>query len=339
MEHWFWRRAGMRAGLAFGAATGSSLLADNKRMDPVMSALVRFVRRQPPKPQPIERTRVEYAQLLTLAGLRGDPGATAAPLAIPGLPPGREYKPQKREIGREAGRAPVGTLLYFFGGGFIMGEPRLRDGVCRRIAARTGLRVLAPGYRLAPEHPFPAGHDDARTALDWVRAQGWAGPLLVGGDSAGANLAASLAREGGVDGQVLIYPVVDMEETDPEQGAGDYPSLATFAEGYLLTADAMRAIAASMFPPGTDRTDPRLSPIRADLSRAAPALVTVAGFDPLRDQGTAYAAALRRAGVRVTLIEEDALVHGYADFAGMVPEARRAVDRLIAGIGEMAGAG
>ncbi len=324
MEHRFWQRAGMRAGLAFGAATGGSLLADNKRMDPVMSALVRFVRRQPPKPQPIERTRTEYAQLLTLAGLRGDPGATAAPLAIPGLPPGREYGPH--------GRAPAGTLLYFFGGGFIMGEPRLRDGVCRRIAARTGLRVLASGYRLAPEHPFPAGHDDARTALGWVRAQGWAGPLLAGGDSAGANLAASLAREGGVDGQVLIYPVVDMEETDPEHGAGDYPSLATFAEGYLLTAEAMRAIAASMFPPGTDRTDPRLSPIRADLSRAAPALVTVAGFDPLRDQGTAYAAALKRAGVRVALIEENALVHGYADFAGMVPEARRAVDRLIAGI-------
>jgi acetyl esterase len=328
MEHWFWQRAGMRAGLAFGAATGGSLVADNRRMDPVMSALVRFVRRQPPKPQPIERTRADYAQLLALAGLRGGSGATAAPLAIPGLPPGREHMPH----GRAAGRAPVGTLLYFFGGGFIMGSPSLRDGVCRRIAARTGLRVLAPGYRLAPEHPFPAAHDDARAALDWVRRQGWAGPLLVGGDSAGANLAASLAREGGVDGQVLVYPVVDMEETDPEHGAGDYPSLATFAEGYLLTAEAMRAIAASMFPPGTDRTDPRLSPIRADVSRAAPALVTVAGFDPLRDQGTAYAATLRRAGVRVALIEEDALVHGYADFAGMVPEARRAVDRLLAGI-------
>ncbi len=320
----------MRAGLAFGAAMGGSLHADNRRMDPAMSALVRFVRRQPPKPQPMERTRAEYAALLALTGLRGDPGAAAAPLDIPGLPPGREYGPK--------GRPPVGTLLYLFGGGFIMGGPVLRDGVCRRIAARTGLRVVAAGYRLAPEHPFPAAHDDARTALDWVRTQGWAGPLLVGGDSAGANLAASLARDGGVDGQVLIYPVVDMEETDPEHGAGDYPSLSTFAEGYLLTADAMRAIAVALFPPGTDRRDPRLSPIRADVSCAAPALVTVAGFDPLRDQGTAYASALRAAGVPVRLIEEDALVHGYADFAGMVPEARRAVDRLIAGIGEMVSA-
>lgn len=322
----------MRAGLAFGAATGGGLRADNKRMDPAMSALVRFVRRMPPKPQAIGRTRAEYAALLALMGLRGDPGATAGPLDIPGLPPGREYGPTRT--------AARGTLLYFHGGGFIMGEPRLRDGLCRRIAAQAGLRVFSAGYRLAPEHPFPAAHDDARTALDWVRRQGAAGPLLVGGDSAGANLAAGLAREagageGGVDGQVLVYPVVDMVEADAAHSAGHYPSLELFADGYLLTAAAMRACGEALMPPGTDPADPRLSPIRADLSRAAPALVTVAGFDPLRDQGLAYAAALRAAGVRVELLQEDGLVHGYADFAGMVPAARRAVDRLAAAVGGM----
>ena len=321
----------MRAGLAFGAAVGGSIRADNKRMDPAMSALVRFVRRRAPRAQPIEQTRADYAALLSLAGLRGDPEAIAGPLVVPGLPPGREYKAR--------GRAPVGTLLFFHGGGFIMGTPALRDGLCRRIAARTGLRIVSPGYRLAPEHPFPAAHDDARRALDWVRGRGWAGPLLVGGDSAGANLAAGLARDagaqngGGVDGQVLIYPAVDMVEADAAHSEGHYPSLHLFAEGYLLTAEAMRACAAALIPPGADPGDPRLSPIRADVSRAAPALVTVAGFDPLRDQGTAYAAALRRAGVRAEVIEEDALVHGYADFAGLVPEARRAVDRIAAGVG------
>lgn len=330
MEHWFWRRAGMRAGLAFGAAVGGSIRADGKRMDPAMSALVRFVRRRAPKPQPVGQTRAEYAALLALAGLRGDPGATVAPLDIPGLPPGREYKAVRR--------APVGTLLFFHGGGFIMGGPPLRDGLCRRIAARTGLRIVSAGYRLAPEHPFPAAHDDARAALDWVRGRGWAGPLLVGGDSAGANLAAGLARAaGGVDGQVLIYPVVDMVEADASHSEGHYPSLQLFADGYLLTAEAMRACAEALIPPGTDPADPRLSPIRADVSRAAPALVTVAGFDPLRDQGTAYAAALRAGGVRAMVIEEDALVHGYADFAGLVPAARRAVDRLAAGIGGLVG--
>lgn len=317
----------MRAGLAFGAATGGSLVADGRRMDPTMSALVRFVRKMPPKPQPIERTRTEYAALLTLTGLRGDPGATAAPLAIPGLPPAREHRP--------AQGTPRGTLLFFHGGGFIMGDPRSRDGLCRRIAARTGLRVVSAGYRLAPEHPFPAAHDDAAAALAWVRSQGAPGPLLMGGDSAGANLAASLARDGGVDGQVLIYPVVDMVEA--EHPGGRYPSLHAFAEGYLLTAEAMRACVEALIPPGADPADARLSPIRAELSRAAPALVAVAGFDPLRDQGTAYAAALRAAGVRVEAMEEAGLIHGYTDFAGMVPEARRAVDRLAAGIGRLLG--
>lgn len=317
----------MRAGLAFGAATGGSLVADGRRMDPQMSALLRFVRRMPPKPQPIERTRADYAALLRLTGLRGDAGATAGPLAIPGLPPAREHRPTQR--------AARGTLLFFHGGGFVMGSPEARDGFCRRVAARTGLRVVSAAYRLAPEHPFPAAHDDARTALDGVRAQGAAGPLLVGGDSAGANLAASLARDGGVDGQVLIYPVTDMVEA--EHPGGRYPSLELFADGFLLTAAAMRACAEALIPPGADPADPRLSPIRGNLSRAAPALVAVAGFDPLRDQGTAYAAALRAAGVRAEVIEEDGLIHGYADFAGVVPEARRAVDRLAAGIGGLAG--
>ena len=195
--------------------------------------------------------------------------------------------------------------------------------------------MVSAGYRLAPEHPFPAAHDDAAAALEWVRQRyAGAGRLFVAGDSAGANLAAALAREGGVDGdiagQVLIYPVVDMLEV-----AGRYPSLHIFAEGYLLTAAAMQACAVALLPKGADPDDARLSPIRADLTRAAPALIVVAGFDPLRDQGTAYAAALRAAGRRVELLEEHGLVHGFADFAGMVPAARRAVDRVVAGVNAM----
>jgi len=292
-------------------------------MDPSMSALVRFVRRMPPKQQAIGRTRVEYAALLALTGLRADASVKVSALAIPGLPPAREYV-------RRAGGTASGTLLFFHGGGFIMGGVAERDGLCRRIAAGTGLRVVSAAYRLAPEHPFPAAHDDAAAALAWVRDHRAGGPLLVGGDSAGANLAASLAREGGVHGQVLIYPVVDMV-----QSPGLYPSIDTFADGYLLTAAAMRACGEALMLPGTDAENARLSPIRADVSRAAPALITVAGFDPLRDQGTAYTAALRAAGVRTTLLEEDALVHGYSDFAGMVPAARRAVDRVVARIRAM----
>ena len=313
-QNWFWRRAGMRAGLAFGAATGGGLVADGRTMDPMMSALVRFVRKRPPDAADIKRLRVNYAALLTLAGLRPNATVAVTELVIPGLPPARAYAPagEKR-----------GTLLYFHGGGFIMGSPSARDGLCRQLAAGAGLHVISVGYRLAPEHPFPAAHDDAATALAWVRQQG-GGRLLVGGDSAGANLAAGLARDGGVHGQVLIYPVVDMV-----QSAGRYPSLDAFADGYLLTAAGMEACAQALIPPGVDRDEARLSPIRADLSCSAPALIVVAGFDPLRDQGVAYAEALRAAGRPVKLLEEATLVHGFADFAGVVPEARRAVGRMV----------
>jgi acetyl esterase len=312
----------MRAGLAFGAATGGRIAAEGLSMDPMMSALVRFVRQRPPDAADIGKLRVSYAALLALAGLRADPTVKMTELTIPGLPPARGYAPSGRHRG---------TLLYFHGGGFIMGSPVLRDGICRRLAAGAGLRVISAGYRLAPEHPFPAAHDDAAAALGWVRRQG-DGPLLVGGDSAGANLAAGLARDGEVVGQVLIYPVVDMV-----QSAGRYPSIDLFADGYLLTAAGMEACARALIPPGVDRDEARLSPIRADLSRAAPALIVVAGFDPLRDQGVAYAEALRAAGRPAELLEEPELVHGFADFAGVVPEARRAVDRMVRMVRAMAG--
>ena len=313
-QNWFWRRAGMRAGLAFGAAMGGRLVADGRAMDPVMSALVRIVRRRPPDAGDIGKLRANYAALLAMSGLRPDPKVRMTELTIPGLPPVLEYTP---------GGGSRGTLLYFHGGGFIMGNPAVRDGMCRHLAAGAGMRVISAGYRLAPEHPFPAAHEDAAAALAWVRRQG-DGPLLVGGDSAGANLAAGLAREGEVRGQMLIYPVVDMV-----QSAGRYPSLDAFADGYLLTAAGMEACLQALILPGVDRNEARLSPIRADLSRAAPALIVVAGFDPLRDQGVAYAEALRGAGRPVKLIEETGLVHGFADFAGVVPEARRAVDRIV----------
>ncbi len=319
-QNWFWRRAGMRAGLAFGAAVGGSLSADGLAMDPVMSALVRFVRQRPPDADDIGKLRVNYAALLAMAGLRSDTTVRATTVAIPGLPPARGYAPRGEHRG---------TLLYFHGGGFIMGSPAVRDGLCRRLAAGAEMRVISAGYRLAPEHPFPAAHDDAAAALAWVR-QHCDGPLLVAGDSAGANLAAGLAQNADVRGQVLIYPVVDMV-----QSAGRYPSLEAFADGYLLTAAGMEACARALIPPEVDRGEMRLSPIQADLSRAAPALIVVAGFDPLRDQGVAYAQRLRAAGRPVELIEEPTLVHGFADFAGVVPEARRAVDRIVRAVRAM----
>ena len=334
-QSWFWQRAGMRAGLAFGAMAGGSLMAEGQAMDPMMSALIRFVRRMPPPPSGalgagVAALRAQYAGALGVTGLRAEPMVAMREIAIPGSgqPAAREYVP--------AGPSR-GTLLYFHGGGFIMGSPATHDGLCRRLAGRAGLRVVSAGYRLAPEHPFPAAHEDAAAALAWLRgARQGDGALLVGGDSAGANLAASLAREGGVDGQMLLYPVVDMAAASDDTADTPYPSIAKFAEGYLLTARGMEDCARAFVPPDQDRGDVRLSPIRADLSGAAPALVVVAGFDPLRDQGRAYAAALRAAGRTAELLDEPGLVHGFADFAGVVPAARRAVDRLAASLRAMA---
>ena len=300
-----------------GAAVGRPIRAHGQTMDPTMSALVRFVRRIAPEPRPgLRQLRTAYAEASQLTGLKPDRSVGVQDMMAGGCA-ARLYDPP--------GPAAA-TMLYFHGGGFMMGSVATHDALCRRLAARAGVRILSAGYRLAPEHPFPAAHDDAASALAWAQAN-LPGPLLVGGDSAGGNLAAGLARDGAVRLQALLYPVVDMVHV-----AGAYPSLDLFADGYLLTAQGMAECAKLLIPGDQDRADPRLSPLRADLSRAAPALIMTAGFDPLRDQGAAYAAAMRASGRPATLLEEPALVHGFADFAGAAPEARRAVDRFAAAI-------
>ena len=305
------QRAAMQAGVIAGSFA-APLRDGSQIMDRHMSAVVRYARRMPAgPPPPIAAIRRQYAQGLALTTMPPARGVTMQEVEGHGLT-GRLYTPT----------APArAALLFFHGGGFIMGAPATHDALCRRLA-RPGLRILSVDYRLAPEHPFPAAHDDAATALTW--AQDLLGPdFAVGGDSAGANLAASLAHAPGVTHQVLLYPVTDMVED-----LARYPSLTRFATGYVLTTAALEDCAKAFLPPGTDRADPRLSPIRADLSGAAPAIISVAGFDPLHDQGTTYAAALQAAGVKATLLQETGLIHGHADFAGLVPEARRAIDRL-----------
>jgi len=313
----FLRQAALRGGLALGAALGGPIRAHGQTMDPHMSALVRFANRGVGRVNGgLEGLRARYESGPRWTGLRPERSVAVSALRIGDLP-ARQYLP------RGAARASV---LYFHGGGFIIGSLDSHDPLCRRLARMAGVRVVSVGYRLAPEHPFPAAHEDAAAAWAWTRAN-LPGPLVVAGDSAGANLAAGVALAGEPDLQVLLYPVVDMLHQD-----GLYPSIELFKEGYLLTGEGMRECARLLLPPDQDAADPRLSPLRADLSRASPALIATAGFDPLRDQGLAYAEALRRAGRRVTLLEEPRLVHGYADFAGVVPEARRAVDRVAAAI-------
>ena len=307
------QRAWLRGALSVGAVLNGGKRVDGREMDGITAAFVRLAcRLRGTGVRDIETMRRFYEDGPALTGLRPDRSVRTEALTVAGRPARRYHPP---------GEA-IADMLFFHGGGFIMGSLHTHDGLCRLLARRAGVRVVAVEYRLAPEHPFPAAYEDCCAAWAWAKAQG-PGPWVLCGDSAGGNLAAGQALDGVARLQVLIYPALDLVHQH-----GLYPSLHTFQDGYILSAEMMQTCVDLLVPPGQDRADVRLSPIRADLSRASPALIVAAGFDPLYDQSVAYAAALHRAGVRAHLVEEAGQPHGFADMAGVVPEARRAVDRL-----------
>lgn len=218
------------------------------------------------------------------------------------------------------------ALLFFHGGGFCYGDLDSHDALCRRLALHGGFRVIAVDYRLAPEHPFPAAVNDAVAALaalagDPQRYGVDASRLAVGGDSAGACLstvaARTAARAGGprLRFQLLIYPVV--------QAGAPTPSRKKFAEGYFLTRETMDWFDAQYLLPDTDRTDERVSPLNvAPPEDLAPALVITAGFDPLLDEGRAYAAALG-----ADHIDYPDQIHGFFSFTAFSNAAEEAIAR------------
>lgn len=215
----------------------------------------------------------------------------------------------------------VATMAFFHGGGFAIGSIETHDDHARLICRDVGIVVVSVDYRLAPEHPFPAGFEDCLAATTWVGENvdslgGDPDKIVVGGDSAGGNFSAAVAlatRESGpkLAAQFLIYPGVDFAEDT------DYPSRLENAEGFFLTLEDMAWFSNHYLPEGSDYNDPRASPIRAaDLSGAPPAVIGTAEFDPLRDEGEAYAKALADAGVEVRWQRYDGLIHG---FYGMGP--------------------
>ncbi len=249
--------------------------------------------------------------------------------AIPGPEgeiPARFYEPHG--IGLE--NRPL--IVYFHGGGWTVGDLDTCDSVCRFLALHTPAAVLSVGYRLAPEHPFPAAVEDALAAYRWAaldNARLGIDParIAVAGDSAGGNLAAAvslLARDEGDPSpamQALIYPVTDVD--------GGQQSRDTFAKGFLLGRADMDWFERHYLPPDVDRADPRVSVLRAaDLSGLPPAYVTTAGFDPLRDEGEAYAARMREAGVEVTLRRHPGLIHGFANMTAISRTAHGAMLEL-----------
>jgi acetyl esterase len=247
------------------------------------------------------------------------PMARVEALEVPGHAgpiPARLYVPLSLPAG-----VPAPLLVYYHGGGWVIGDLDTHDGPCRFLAAASGTAVLAIEYRLAPEHPFPAAVEDAWAAFAWaiaIAAELGVDParIAVGGDSAGGNLAAVvslLARAGGgamPAMQLLIYP--------PTDSAADLPSRRLFAEGFLLTKADMDLFERAYLPPGTDAADPRASILLApDLRGLPPAYVATAGFDPLRDEGEAYALRMREAGVRVALRRHPGLVHSFVSLTAI----------------------
>jgi acetyl esterase len=203
------------------------------------------------------------------------------------------------------------TVVFLHGGGWVIGDLDTHDPICRDLARATHATVASVDYRLAPEAPHPAPLDDALAALRWAARTWPEHRLAVGGDSAGGGLAAGCAlrardeRDGPrLVAQLLIYPGID-----PTMGE---PSVVENAEGYFLTHEDMRWFYGHYLPDAKMRADPTVNLLRSgDLAGVAPAVVAVAQYDPLRDEGVAYARRLRQAGVPVTLVEGPELVHGY----------------------------
>ncbi|MGH3495089.1 MAG: alpha/beta hydrolase [Sciscionella sp.] len=231
---------------------------------------------------------------------------------------------------------PHNTLVFYHGGGWVIGDLETHDLACRQLCNELGATVLAVDYRLAPENPFPAGLDDTVAATRWALSHvdelgGDPARLAIGGDSAGGNFAAVVAQElrtERIAAQLLIYPATDSSKR--------YPSADAYADGYLLDSASMRLFESSYFVDPSMPTDPRVSPLLAvDLSGLPPAVVITAEFDPIGDQGNAYAEALAKAGNTVLHKQFPALTHGFVNFGPFVPAADDAIKQTIAMLQEL----
>ncbi|MBI5289380.1 MAG: alpha/beta hydrolase [Chloroflexi bacterium] len=249
--------------------------------------------------------------------------------AIPGPAgeiPVRVYAPKSS--------APLPALVYYHGGGWVIGDLDTHDGLCRKLSNRARCVVVSVDYRLAPEHKFPAAAEDGYAAAAYVHdhaAEFAIDParIAVGGDSAGGNIAAVtalMARDRGgprIAYQLLIYPVTDY--------SFETASYRDNAEGYFLTTDSMRWFWAHYLPGQAEGANPYASPLRApSLKGLPPALVITAEFDPLRDEGDAYAARLREAGVVLKHSQYPGMVHGFVGMHDLILQGRAAIDECAA---------
>ena len=267
------------------------------------------------------------------------PVAAVEELTVPGAVgdlPARLYRPQPPAGSGDGSSEAPPLVVFFHGGGFVLGDLDSHDGQARMLAAESGAVVVSVAYRLAPEDPFPAAPDDAVSATAWLRehaADLGADPrrVAVAGDSAGGNLAAVAAQSPAGEGlaaQLLVYPAVS-------GGREDFPSVRENASAPVLDRAAVEWFGRHY---RGDATDVRFAPLDApSLAGQPPAVVGVAGFDPLRDEGIAYAQRLEAEGVPVVLRRHDDLVHGFFGMGPVSASADRASRRLCRDLGELLG--
>jgi acetyl esterase len=282
---------------------------------------------------PAERTppsagerRQSLAKLMQFARANGD--VTTTDGTLPG--PGGEIA--YRLYASADVSEPVPGFVFFHGGGMVAGSIETHDRVAAALADATGCRLISIDYRLAPEHKFPAAVDDAIAATEYIARNaplfGIDGArLVVGGDSAGATLAAVVCQHAqrhtsiAIAAQLLICPVLDFEETSPSREA--------FAELHLIDRATLQADLADYLPEDADPADPRISPLRAlNLKGLPTAIIHTAEFDPMRDEGNAYARRLLAAGVVVEHTCHDGMIHNFHAMGAVLPQAQMILSQI-----------
>lgn len=319
------------ATLSSGSGCPQLLRADE--LDPesrVLLKVMNLMQRKPLNEDNLARERSAWRLVTRVLG-RAETVSRVEALRIPG-PAGEIELRLYRPAGRGQQVQPLPAVLWIHGGGFLLGGLATADAICRHLAHSSGAVVVAVRYRLAPEHDLYAGREDCLAALNWMALEGQSvgidtTQLAIAGDSAGGNLAAAVAQRYHEHGgtalrlQVLVYPATNLRD--------DFASRVENASGYMLTSKGIEAIQALIFKEGPDLSDPWISPaFRTDLRGLPPAVMVLAGFDPIRDDGLVYAQKLREAGVPVELLHYAGQFHGFLNFNGVLRAARDALDRV-----------
>ncbi len=315
--------------------TGPAIAVDGRVLDTRTQWFLQLLARsgqQPLHKLGVDRARTEFDAFQQMMSGRPAPVGEILDRTMAG-PDDRLRVRIYRPAGTVARLLP--TVLYFHGGGWVIGSIEAYDLPCRFFCARSGCAVIVVDYRLAPEHKFPAAVDDAVAAFRWLATEGpelGIDPdrIVVAGDSAGGTLAAVVCQA--VRGETrtpclqwLIYPATDL--------AAQTASHVSCGEGFLLTRADMEWFRDHYLGDPDEAADPRASPLRAaDLTGLPPALIYTAGFDPLRDEGQAYADRLLAAGVKTVHREFDSLIHGFVGMRGTLQAAARAMDDMVAGL-------